>query len=841
MLELTPRRISTIVESEFPSVYRTEGPMLVALVRAYYEWLESDGQALYHARRLVEYADVDETVDDFLVYIKERYLKGVQLDTATNVRQLVKHSLDLWRSKGTPRAIDLFFRLVYAEGAQVYYPGEDLLRLSSGRWRRPRYLEVTPRAVNASLVGRQVSGVDSGATAFVESLVRRKIGSRYVEVFYVSAISGSFRTGEIVSADGTREGCPVVIGSLTALDVVAGGQEFEVGDRVSLVSSEGGIQGRGRVASVSDETGVVEFELLRGGWGYSANAEVYVSERVLALSGVEVVDGASSYFENFEVVDQPLLTIDYLGATDSFLPGQVLETYHANGDVSGSGVVCAVVESNTTVGTLTVTPTSGDLSANVVFHVQGNTASANSSSVDDDSSYGTVVGVSSNVVVSTVGLDGEFLDDEEVTQVGGSGLEVAHGTVSNTGFVGANGTVSLVLSTGAFSPGRRVVGLTSGASSNVVSVALSVGLVDVSGSFVADDNNAVLGNTGGSTGSVLRVSTGVGAGFQVSNVLSYPETISINTDLLSDYDTVTLNAASYGFPGDPSANVADALEDVLTFANTTVGKLTAVRGVNPGSDYNVAPFVLVVDQVTSGFGRRDQALVLGSSTGTFVEGELVSQVGGGRGLVISANSTYALVERLNFNDLWVVGDQVEGSGSGYSAELLSSSDDPDTTPIGLNAVVQADVQTATGSVVSIEVIDSGFGYVDGETLTFTSADGDRSGSAVAHLRTNGTAEGFYTDRGGHLSSDQRIRDGRYWQEYSYDVRSGLPFDRYADVLRRVLHVAGTAMHGSVVKSSRVTSRSASGAVSVEISYSGVRADSESFGADSDLITADEAG
>ena len=133
--------ISPLIENQFPSFYREEGTQFIAFVKAYYEWLETSGNVLDRARNLPNYRDIDTTLDEFIVHFKEKYLKNIQFDTATNKKLLVKNSLDLYRSKGTERSIDLFFKLVYGTSAEVIYPSDNILRLSDGVFEKPEYLE----------------------------------------------------------------------------------------------------------------------------------------------------------------------------------------------------------------------------------------------------------------------------------------------------------------------------------------------------------------------------------------------------------------------------------------------------------------------------------------------------------------------------------------------------------------------------------------------------------------------------------------------------------------------------------------------------------------------------
>jgi hypothetical protein len=191
------KKISSLIENQFPAFYRENGPLLVAFVKAYYQWMEEQGQTMFHTRRLAEYHDVDLTIDDFVVFFKEKYLKNIRINTVTGTRTLVKHSLDIYRSKGSERCINLLFRAAYGVDVRVYYPTTDIMRLSDGEFVTPRYLEVAVSDVNASLEGKQIIGLNSKATAFVDSVVRRSIGDQgFVDVFYISAVEGNFEAGE---------------------------------------------------------------------------------------------------------------------------------------------------------------------------------------------------------------------------------------------------------------------------------------------------------------------------------------------------------------------------------------------------------------------------------------------------------------------------------------------------------------------------------------------------------------------------------------------------------------------------------------------------------------------
>lgn len=323
--------ISPYIASQFPAHYRENYAQFVEFVKMYYTWLEQGDQAIGHARHLQEYRDIDETPEDNILYFKTKYLPYLKFVTDIDKRTLVKHVQDLYRSKGTERGIDLFFKLVYGVPADVYYPGTDLFRLSDNTWVRRNYLEVAHLEQISSFIGKKIIGTRSGATAFAEKFIQKKVGKKYINILFISNIVGNFRYNEKLTFDGFTEPDrkrPRVVGSLNKLDITSGSKDFKVGDVVE-VSSENGFGAVARVANVYNTSGLVDFILEDGGWGYTQEVEgdqyltgpdVYVSDKVMTLQDVtvDIVPNnpdeppyVSSAFFTLEKVYQPLSNLDY--------------------------------------------------------------------------------------------------------------------------------------------------------------------------------------------------------------------------------------------------------------------------------------------------------------------------------------------------------------------------------------------------------------------------------------------------------------------------------------------------------------------------------------------------
>jgi len=376
--------ISPLVQSHFPEFYKDEGPRFVDFVTQYYKWMESSDQAISWSRNLFDTRDIDRIAPEFIQFYKQKYLGGIPLDTVANTQMLVKHSHDFYKSKGTNENIELVIQGLFDEQASVYLPGTDILRTSDGTWVRPVYLELSVSERTKTFVGKEIIGSNSGAKAFLESLVRRRIGTKFIEVGYLSNVRGDFITGEQITTVGNQilDAAPSVIGSMTSLTVVEGGANFSVGDTFN-VQSENGKQGVARVSAISNETGKVNFifidALNSGGWGYStAHANVIISSKVLTLTNIGNANGSISDYQRFERVTQQLANVSYntaRGNNANFNVGNIVENFNPDGTVNANGIIVATSKTTANTGYFIIAPQTGTLNAiDLTFSVRANNA-----------------------------------------------------------------------------------------------------------------------------------------------------------------------------------------------------------------------------------------------------------------------------------------------------------------------------------------------------------------------------------------------------------------------------------------------------------------------------------
>jgi hypothetical protein len=135
---------------------------------------------------------------------------------------------------------------------------------------------------------------------------------------------------------------------------------------------------------------------------------------------------------------------------------------------------------------------------------------------------------------------------------------------------------------------------------------------------------------------------------------------------------------------------------------------------------------------------------------------------------------------------YVVGNQifVSGAGSGFASIV-------EVTGLG-------------GSIKKISIKKSGVNFFNQVTGTIINDTGTNSTATILFNPTAVTNyPGYFRSDNGKLSSNKKIQDGNYYQEFSYDLRSGLSIDRYFSVLNKIIHPAGMKMFGSILLQSKL--------------------------------------
>ena len=413
------------------------------------------GNPVQTLQQLLEYADIDKTITDFLDQFRDSYLTAIPNTLASGVskRNLVKNIRDLYRAKGTRRGHELFFRLIFGETPEIFYPKDNVLKISAGEWTTATVLRiVATQGDPTNLAGQTITqtvDVDLGAeasTVVVESVLQFQEGATTVFelILNVPSIDGTFISGATVTGVDNVNADLAIIGTvqsiITGANVTDGGSFYTTSDIVTTSSLVGE---KAEISIVDVSPGSVEEVAIDNpGTGYSVGQDLYFNnantEGTGASAKITCVGGAVAP-EAGDIAAYGMDTFDHIvyedatEATDAYTGNQIqleTQTFTDLGVATEAGQV------------VNIQTFSGGSGYEIVPTVVATTATIRWSTLAETTS-------------------GQFKAGETITTSGG-----ASGTLA----VLRTGNASIVGSTGTFAEYNTITGSTSGAKAVLTSV-----------------------------------------------------------------------------------------------------------------------------------------------------------------------------------------------------------------------------------------------------------------------------------------------------------------------------------------------------------------------------------
>lgn len=283
--------IKNLVSNQLPDFIRNENPKFVLFLEKYYEWMSNSNNAIGQTEELYNSKDLDLISSTYLEEVVKEVLPYFPKEILLDKTKFLKHAGQYYRSKGSLDSLKFLFRLLYNEDIEIYFPKEQVLKLSDGKWVLPLALRVETGDNNIFDIEKtKIIGETSKASAVVEKVIKsvdRQLGIEYVEL-YISNIDKLFTTGEnvsttIVRTDGTLDNVSAkLIGSLSEIKIdpknrglYYNGFNPELnydGDPVTIIGGLNPLSGNpiGALATVGQvlQGSVNEIFVLNGGFGF---------------------------------------------------------------------------------------------------------------------------------------------------------------------------------------------------------------------------------------------------------------------------------------------------------------------------------------------------------------------------------------------------------------------------------------------------------------------------------------------------------------------------------------------------------------------------------------------
>ena len=126
--------ISSFVDDLVPEHISTSYPELIEFIKVYALYLEHKNKSGFYLNQLDHQRDIDMIEEELLTELQNEIGVPIPRNFAASPRVFYRHLVEFYKSRGTPESIKSFFKLIYDDEVEIYFPKEDMLIPSDGKW-----------------------------------------------------------------------------------------------------------------------------------------------------------------------------------------------------------------------------------------------------------------------------------------------------------------------------------------------------------------------------------------------------------------------------------------------------------------------------------------------------------------------------------------------------------------------------------------------------------------------------------------------------------------------------------------------------------------------------------
>lgn len=292
------------------------------------------------------------------------------------------------------------------------------------------------------------------------------------------------------------------------------------------------------------------------------------------------------------------------------------------------------------------------------------------------------------------------------------------------------------------------------------------------------------------------------------------ETVSLIFDVIGDFVSVPLNSSDYNtvppaakaMTGTASpVTLSTPLNTAFDLSDVDIGTIVRFDNLNPGVDYVNDVYSVAYDTRITLFERKPQEVTLENIPATLNTGDEVTQDGVGGKVIAIQDTTITVVpySYYGFNST----DPIVFGGENWPVVAISTKFGS-INFAGYNATIDSTTNFGIGRIISVDIVDSGYGYRHNEVVDVIDTAGRVATKGTISARSQGSTGGYWASLDSHLNgysskdgpleyfdSGKRVQDSEYYQEYSYEIQSKLGVEQYEENLKEITHVAGTKLFG----------------------------------------------
>ena len=253
-------------------------------------------------QQLLDYADADRTIHDFLDQLSLSFMNSMPKKLATGIdkRNLIKNIRELYRIKGTSESFELFIRILLDLDAEVIYPNQFMMRPSDSSFLRTKKLRTAAlkQSVGSELISQKITGQTSGATAIIADAIEIQQGSISLTEFSIDYVEGTFIAGETIEGISSTRNVSqtfLIYAVVSSADITNDGILNEIGDTLTIDPNVGNGEASAEVEQILSG-GISSIVIDGAGTGHRVGDPLVFTTTQSNVSSpsafVSVVDGA---------------------------------------------------------------------------------------------------------------------------------------------------------------------------------------------------------------------------------------------------------------------------------------------------------------------------------------------------------------------------------------------------------------------------------------------------------------------------------------------------------------------------------------------------------------------
>lgn len=247
---------------------------------------EIEDNILRKNARIVDNRLPSDATGKYFEYIKGEFNKGIPTQSTADRRLLAKKIKDLYSAKSNEDTYRFLFNTIYGEEIDFRYPGEEILRVSDGKFEKTIIIRAEPTADIFSYLNQTVRGESSAAVGNVVDIKRVFFGGIETAEMTLKLVSGTFAANENIFIVGQESSNTIVYGMLTGVNIIDAGSGYSVGDTLTVTGD--GFEAAARVSSIS--RGPINRILVNStGFGYQVGTLASVANSGTGGSNFSVV------------------------------------------------------------------------------------------------------------------------------------------------------------------------------------------------------------------------------------------------------------------------------------------------------------------------------------------------------------------------------------------------------------------------------------------------------------------------------------------------------------------------------------------------------------------------